>query len=79
MVKNPHVNAGDMGLIPGLGSPGGGNGNPLQHSRLENPMDRGAWWAKVHVVAKSQSLTEHTHTHTHTHTILRSQQSNTYP
>jgi len=40
---------GDVGLIPGLGrSPGGGNGNPLQHSYLENPMDRGAWWTMVH-------------------------------
>ena len=40
---------GDMGLIPGLGrSPRGGNGNPLQYSCLENPMDRGTWWATVH-------------------------------
>ena len=47
----------DMGSIPGLGnSPGGGNGNPLQYSCLENPMDRGAWWATVHGVAKSQTL-----------------------
>ena len=44
MVKNPHTNAGDTGLIPGSGrSPGGGNGNPLQCSCLENPMDRGDW------------------------------------
>ena len=47
VVKNLPANAGDIrdvGLIPGLGkSPGGGHGNPLQHSRLENPMDRGAW------------------------------------
>ena len=44
VVKNPPVNSGDTGLIPGLGrSPGGGNGNPLQCSCLENPMDRGAW------------------------------------
>ena len=44
MVKNPSVKAGDAGWIPGLGrSPGGGNGNPLQYSFLENPMDRGAW------------------------------------
>ena len=43
-----------MRSTPGLGrSPGGGNGNPLQHSCLENPMDRGAWWATVHVVTKS--------------------------
>ena len=52
MVKNLPVNAGnarDMGSIPGLGrSPGVGNGNPLQYSCLENPMDRGAWWATVH-------------------------------
>jgi len=46
VVKNPPVNAGDTGLIPGLGrSPGGGNGNPLQYTCLENSMDRGAWWA----------------------------------
>ena len=46
---------------PGLGrSPGGGNGNPLQYSCLENPMDRGAWWTVVHGVAKSQKqLTTH--------------------
>ena len=43
----------DLGLIPGLGrSPGGGHGNPLQYSWLENPMDSGAWWAPVHRVAK---------------------------
>ena len=43
-----------MGLIPGLGrSPGGGHGNPLQYSCLENPMDRGAWWATVHGVIKN--------------------------
>ena len=55
LVKNPLANAGDMSLIPGLGrSPGAGNGNPLQCSCLENPMDRGAWWATVHRVEKSQ-------------------------
>ena len=52
MVKNPPANAGDTGdtgSIPGLGrSPGGGNGNPLQYSCLENPMDRRAWWATFH-------------------------------
>ena len=43
-----------MGSIPGSGrSPGGGSGNPLQYSCLENPMDRGPWWATVHGVAKS--------------------------
>ena len=47
-------NAGDLGLIPGLGrSPGEGNGYPLQYSGLENSMDRGAWQATVHGVAKS--------------------------
>ena len=47
---------GDGGLIPGLGKPpGGGNGNPLQYSCLENPMDRGAWRPTVHKVAKSQT------------------------
>jgi len=59
MVKNPPANAGDtkdMGLIPGLGrSSGGGNGNSHQYSCLENPMDRGVWWAMVHRVAKSQT------------------------
>ena len=56
--KEP-VNAGDVrdsGSIPGLGrSPGGGHGNSLQYSCLENPMDRGAWRAIVHGVAKSQT------------------------
>ena len=46
----------DLGSIPGLGRfPGEGNGNPLQYSCLENPMDGGAWWATVHGVAKSQT------------------------
>ena len=46
----------DLGLIPGLGrSAGEGNGNPLQYSCLENPMDRGAWQATVHGVAKSRT------------------------
>ena len=57
MVKNPPANAGDVrdaGLIPGLGRySGGGHGNPLQYSRLEDPMDRGEWRATVHGVAKS--------------------------
>ena len=54
VVKNPPANAEDPGSIPGSGrSPGRGNDNPLQYSCLENPMDRGAWWVTVHVVAKS--------------------------
>jgi len=57
VVKNPPTNAGDvrdMDLIPGSErSPGGGHGNPLQYSCLENPMDRGVWRATVHGVAKS--------------------------
>ena len=54
--KEPARNAGDQGLIPGWGiSPGEENGNPLQYSCLEKPMDRGAWWAKVHGVTKSQT------------------------
>ena len=60
MVKSLLANAGDLGdrgSVPGLGrSPGEGNGNPLQYSCLENPMDRGAWWATVHVLAKSWTL-----------------------
>ena len=53
VVKNLPANSGDMDLIPGLGSsPGEGNGYPLQYSSLGNPMDRGAWWATVHGVAK---------------------------
>ena len=52
--KEPACNAGDPGLIPGLGRhPGEGNSNPLQYSCLENAMDRGAWRATIHGVAKS--------------------------
>ena len=55
-VKASACNAGDLSLIPGSGrSPGEGNGNPLQYSCLENPMDGGAWWATVHGVAKSRT------------------------
>ena len=54
--KASAYNAGNPGSIPGSGrSPGEGNGNPLQYSCLENSMDRGAWWATVHGVAKSQT------------------------
>ena len=77
VVKNPPANvrdAKDVGSILGSGrSPGGGNGNPLQYSYLENPMDRGAWWTTVHGVAElntTEQLSTHTHTHTHTHYIF---------
>ena len=54
--KESTCNAADPGSIPGWGrSPGEGNSNPLQYSFLENPMDRGAWWATVHRVTKSQT------------------------
>ena len=56
VVKNLPTNAGDVGLIPGLGrSPGEGNGNPLQYSCLGNTMDRGAWRAAVHGTSESQT------------------------
>ena len=59
LVKNSFANAGDtrvVGSVPGLGrSPEEGNGNPLQYFCLENPMDRGAWGATVHGVAKNQT------------------------
>ena len=59
MVKSLPASPGDMkqaGVVPGSGrSPGGGHGNPLQYVCLENPMDRGGWWATVHRVAKSQT------------------------
>ena len=63
--KESACDVGDMGSIAGLGrSPGGGHGNPLQYSCLENSMDRGAWWATVCRVAKSQTrlsdYTQHT-------------------
>ena len=56
MVKNSPTSARDVGSIPGSGrSPGGGNGNPLPYSCLENSMDRGAWRATVYGVTKSQT------------------------
>ena len=62
LVKNPPANAGDAGSIPGSGrSPGGGNGNPLQYSCLENPMDR-AWRATVHSHTKELDTTEQLNT-----------------
>ena len=67
VVKNPPVNAGDVRgvcLIAGLGrSPGGGNGNPLQYPCLENPKDRGTWWATVHGVARSWTRLKRLSTH----------------
>ena len=74
VVKNPSASAGevrDMSLTPGLGrSPGGGNGNPLQHSCLENPMYRGAWWAMVHRVTKSQTRLKQLSIHLHGSTYI---------
>ena len=68
MAKNPPANAGDirdLGLIPGLGrSPGGGHGNLLHYSCLENPVDREAWQATVHEVAKSWTQLKQLSTHT---------------
>ena len=64
--KKAACNAGNLGSLPGLGrSPGEGHDNPLQYSCLENPMDRGAWRATVHGVAKGQTqLNTHIHIHT---------------
>ena len=57
MVKNPPADTGGLGLISGSGrSLGGGHGNPLQYSCLENPMNRGNWWAIVHGVAKELDM-----------------------
>ena len=88
VVNNPPTNAGDLrdtglkkkkkrdaGLIPRLGgSPGEGHGNPLQCSCMENPMDRGTWWATVHEVAKSRTwlkiLSMHTCMHIYTYIYI---------
>ena len=76
MVKNLPANAGDAedaGLIPGLGwFPGGGNGNPLQYSCQENPMDRGAWWATFRGFVK----VGHDWANTHAHKINKSKGCN---
>ena len=73
VAKNPPLNAGDVrdaGLAPGLGrSPGGRHGNPLQHSYLENSMDRGAWGAAVQWVAKSQTRLKRLSRHTCTQAL----------
>jgi len=63
VVNNPPANAGDLGSIPGLGgSPGEGNGNPLQHSYLKNCMDRGASEATVHRVTNQSDMTQQLNT-----------------
>ena len=60
VVRNPPTNAGDVGLIPGSGrSLGGGDGNPVQRSCLENPVDRGACWATVRGVTRESDMAEH--------------------
>ena len=66
MVKNLLLNTGDAGSIPGSGRfPGGGNGKPLQYSCLEDPMDKGAWKATVHGVAKSRIRLKRLSMHAH--------------
>ena len=63
-VKNLPANGGDVGSVPGLGRPPGeGNGTPLQYACLENPMDKGAWWATVRGATESDTI-DHAHTHT---------------
>ena len=58
VVKNLPANVGDLGSTPGLGgTPGKGNGNPLQYSCLENFRDRGVWWATVHGVTEESDVT----------------------
>ena len=67
VVKNLPANAGDVKrrvLDPWVGNPGGGNGNPLQHSCLDNPMDRGAWWATVRRVTQSRTRLRQLSVHT---------------
>ena len=80
MLKNPPANAGDtkdVGLIPDLGrSPGEGNGDPRQHSCLENSMDRGVWWTTVHGVAKSWT---HRSVHTHSPGAERKAENRFFP
>ena len=71
VVKNPPVNSGDVSLIPGLGRfRGEGLGNPFQYFYLKKPMDRGAWWAAVHRVAKSQTPLKQLSMHTQYDGIL---------
>ena len=69
--KASACNAGDLDSIPGLGrSPEKGNGKPLQYSCLDNPIDRGAWKATVHRVAKSQTQLKHLSTHARMHVCM---------
>ena len=74
VIKNPSANAGDIkrqGSIPGLvRSPGGGHGNTLHYSYLENPMDRGAWRAAVHGISKSQTRLKRLSTHAYHHILI---------
>ena len=86
MVKNPPANAGgirDAGSIPRSGGfPGGGHGNPLQYSCLENLMDRGVWQATVHRAAKSQTRLKQLSTHEDKHTPRKKEiiaASSSYP
>ena len=82
VVKNLLANAGnirDLGSIPGSGrSPGGGHGNPLQYSCLENLMDRGAWQATVHKVAQSQTLLKWLSIHAQKWNLLMAIENTTY-
>ena len=76
MGKESAYNVGDEGSVPGWGrSPGGGHSNPLQYSCLENPMDRGAWWATVHGVTEKSDTTEAAE---QKHTSSRQTSSRTY-
>ena len=71
LVKNPPANAEDVALIPGSGrSSGGGNGNPLQYSCLENSMDRGAWRATVHGITTSQTQLSTQHGSKDVHVLI---------
>ena len=83
VVKNLPANAEgvrDVGLIPGLGRyPGGGNGKPLKYSCLQNPMDRGAWQATAHAVAKSRTRLSDCHCHCQCHLRIHPISSSSEP